>query len=76
MLSPKSINLRFRRTFFSRFILPFRGNVAETFVPEENRRFYGGAEWRLCGFVRDFGNALSKGSAGGFKLDVYRRQKM
>ncbi|GIX74246.1 hypothetical protein CEXT_242631, partial [Caerostris extrusa] len=40
--------------------------------PEESRQFYGGVEWRLCGFVWDVGNAVSKGSVGGFQLDVYR----
>ncbi|GIY43292.1 hypothetical protein CDAR_123871 [Caerostris darwini] len=63
MLSPKSINLRFCGHFlFHTLFFPFRGNVAEAFVPEERRRFFGGVERRLCGFVRDFGNALSKGS--------------
>ncbi|GIY36828.1 hypothetical protein CDAR_416321 [Caerostris darwini] len=63
MLSPKSINLRFCGHFlFHTLFFPFRGNVAEAFVPEERRRFFDGVERRLCGFVRDFGNALSKGS--------------
>ncbi|GIY36829.1 hypothetical protein CDAR_416331 [Caerostris darwini] len=33
--------------FLPRFVFPFRGNVAEAFVPEESRRFYDGVEWRL-----------------------------
>ncbi|GIX74249.1 hypothetical protein CEXT_242641 [Caerostris extrusa] len=73
MLSPKSINLRFwGHFFFSCFVFPLRGNVVKAFVPEESRRFYGGTEWCSCDFARDFGNALSKGSVGGFQFDVYR----
>ncbi|GIX74257.1 hypothetical protein CEXT_242671 [Caerostris extrusa] len=76
MLSPKSINLSFCGQFFSCFVFAFHGNVAGAFVPEESRRFYGGVEWRLWGFVRDFGNALSKGSARGFQLMFIGVKKM
>ncbi|GIY19530.1 hypothetical protein CEXT_48821 [Caerostris extrusa] len=73
MLSPKSFNLRFCGHFF--FTFCFFLSVATSpnlLFQSKADDFYVGVEWRLCGFVRGFGNALSKGSARGFQLDVYR----
>ncbi|GIX74259.1 hypothetical protein CEXT_242681 [Caerostris extrusa] len=74
MLSPKSINLRFcGHFFFFKFCFFLSVTTSPKLLFQSKADdFYVGVEWRLCGFVRGFGDALSKGSERGFQLDVYR----